>query len=109
MIEWPSRLLRLYGRRIARLVRVALRQREALLEIERTARLERLDLVAAHVRLTPHAANFGEFAAANPQLFDRTLPLSYYSESRLMSSAARAGWVEPDLKPLPAITDRSGA
>jgi len=65
--------------------------------------------VAAHVRLTPHADDFGEFAAANPQLFDRTLPLIYYSESLLMSVAARAAWVEPDLKPLPAITDRSGA
>ena len=65
--------------------------------------------VAAHVHLTPHADDFGEFAAANAQLFDRTLPLIYYSESLLMTAAARAGWVEPDLKPLPVVIDRSSA
>lgn len=32
---------------------------------------------------------------------ERKLPLRYYTESRLMSPAARAAWVEPDLKPLP--------
>ena len=57
--------------------------------------------VAAHARMTPHLASFAEFAVAHPELFDRSLPLAYYSESRLMSSDARAGWVEPDLKPLP--------
>ena len=57
--------------------------------------------VAAHVRMTPHLDDFGEFAVAHPELFDRALPFHYYSDSRLMSSAARAGWVEPDLRPLP--------
>ncbi|HEY8259371.1 MAG TPA: hypothetical protein VIG08_17060 [Gemmatimonadales bacterium] len=32
---------------------------------------------------------------------ERKLPLRYYTESRLMSPAARAEWVEPDLAPLP--------
>ena len=31
----------------------------------------------------------------------RELPLRYYSEARLKSAEARAGWVEPDLRPLP--------
>jgi hypothetical protein len=31
----------------------------------------------------------------------RDLPLRYYSESRLRSAEARAGWVEPDLRELP--------
>jgi hypothetical protein len=31
----------------------------------------------------------------------RELPLRYYSETRLKSAEARAGWVEPDLLPLP--------
>ena len=31
----------------------------------------------------------------------RDLPLRYYSEARLNSVVARAGWVEPDLRPLP--------
>ena len=35
-------------------------------------------------------------------LGDRDLPLRYYSRERLMSVAARTGWLEPDLSPLPA-------
>jgi hypothetical protein len=31
----------------------------------------------------------------------RELPLRHYSEARLKSAEARAGWVEPDLVPLP--------
>jgi hypothetical protein len=31
---------------------------------------------------------------------DRELPLNYWTKSRLMSSEARLGWVEPDLRPL---------
>jgi hypothetical protein len=31
----------------------------------------------------------------------RELPLRHYSEARLKSAEARAGWVEPDLRPLP--------
>ncbi len=32
---------------------------------------------------------------------NRELPLRHYSEARLESAEARAGWVEPDLRPLP--------
>ncbi|MDQ3917301.1 MAG: hypothetical protein M3348_02395 [Acidobacteriota bacterium] len=32
--------------------------------------------------------------------FDKSLPLAYYTRERLFSPEARAGWVEPDLKPL---------
>src|SRR5947209_18398061 len=31
---------------------------------------------------------------------DKNLPLAYYTRERLFSPEARAGWVEPDLKPL---------
>jgi hypothetical protein len=31
---------------------------------------------------------------------DKELPLRYYSKARLMSLAARQGWIEPDLLPL---------
>lgn len=31
----------------------------------------------------------------------RELPLRHYSETRLTSAEARAGWVEPDVRPLP--------
>ena len=60
--------------------------------------------VAAHARMTPQLDDFAEFAVAHPELFDRALPLAYYSEARLMSSDARAGWVEPDLRPLPGAS-----
>ncbi|HET7746551.1 MAG TPA: hypothetical protein VFM29_04565 [Vicinamibacteria bacterium] len=32
------------------------------------------------------------------RLLDRDLPLAYYSRERLFGDAARAGWLEPDLK-----------
>jgi len=32
---------------------------------------------------------------------DKNLPLRYYSPERLFSVAARRGWLEPDLAPLP--------
>ena len=31
---------------------------------------------------------------------DRDVPLRYFSRERLMSSAACATWIEPDLRPL---------
>lgn len=47
----------------------------------------------------------GEWDARANRLQDRLgardLLLSYYSRERLMSPAARAGWMEPDLRPLP--------
>lgn len=46
----------------------------------------------------------GDFAAllrAHPGLLDRETPLRFYSPERLWSDEARAGWVEPDLEPLP--------
>lgn len=46
-------------------------------------------------RALVHLAN--ELAATA----DRNLPLEYYTRERLFSTEARAGWVEPDLKPLP--------
>jgi hypothetical protein len=36
-----------------------------------------------------------------PALADKDLPLQYYSRERLFSEAARASWLEPDLRPLP--------
>ena len=38
---------------------------------------------------------------------DRELPLRHYSKDRLMSPEARFGWLEPDLRPLPAGADVS--
>ncbi len=47
----------------------------------------------------------GDWATRANRLFQRygkrKLALRHYSEGRLMSPAARMGWVEPDLWPLP--------
>jgi hypothetical protein len=61
-----------------------------------------VQLVAAHLRETPELDRFPAFAAAHPRLFDDKLPLAFYSKARLMSPEARAGWIDPDLRPLPA-------
>lgn len=45
-------------------------------------------------RALVHLAN--ELAAS----YDKSLPLTHYTRERLFSPEARAGWVEPDLKPL---------
>lgn len=42
------------------------------------------------------------FIAAYPHLLDTGLIQRHYSRDLLMSDAARAAWVEPDLEPLPA-------
>jgi hypothetical protein len=46
---------------------------------------------------------FAEFREANPDVFSKDEPilLSYYSKPRLDSAAARARFVESDLRPLP--------
>jgi hypothetical protein len=58
-------------------------------------------LVAAHLRKTPELCDFTDFAAAHTSLFDKDLPFAFYSKARLMSSEARAGWLEPDLQAFP--------
>jgi len=62
-----------------------------------------MHFVAAHVRSTPHIASFDGFAAIHPDLFDKRLALQFYGDALLQSDAARHGWVEPDLAPLPVV------
>lgn len=47
------------------------------------------------------AASWPAFAAANTDLLEKTALRRYYSVARMTSAEARAGWVEPDLEPLP--------
>ncbi|MFO0833231.1 MAG: hypothetical protein U0637_15465 [Phycisphaerales bacterium] len=42
------------------------------------------------------------FLAEHPYLLSRFLLRLYYSRPRIMCAGARAGWVEPDLAPLPS-------
>ncbi|QIS16392.1 hypothetical protein [Nocardia arthritidis] len=58
-------------------------------------------LVAHHLQQTP-VDDFDEFIDRNPGLLDKRLLMRFYLPSTLASAAARGGWVEPDLAPLPA-------
>lgn len=58
-------------------------------------------LIAKYLKAAPRNRSFvvvvNDFCA---RYDDKDLPLRYYTKERLMSVAARLGWVEPDLQPL---------
>jgi hypothetical protein len=58
--------------------------------------------VVAHAMARHSGAGFDALLAAHPQLLDKHILLAHYSRSTLFGPAARSGWVEPDLQPLPA-------
>jgi hypothetical protein len=58
-------------------------------------------LVRDAVRQAPQASDFNTFAAAHVHLIHPRLLEKYYSKARLQSDAARYGWLDPDLRPLP--------
>jgi hypothetical protein len=63
-----------------------------------------LHLVAHAIKTSaPPPASSNELLERHPELLDRGLTLRHYSKSLLMSSRARAIYVEPDLAPLPAL------
>jgi hypothetical protein len=45
--------------------------------------------------------SFDSFLAAFPMLLDKSLPLRHWTRDTLFSDAARAGWVPPDVAPMP--------
>jgi hypothetical protein len=44
---------------------------------------------------------FDELLERVPHLLDKSLPFRHWSRERIFASDARAGWVDPDLLPLP--------
>lgn len=50
---------------------------------------------------TPQASSSDDFIARNPILLDSRIMLTHYSAGLLFSESARAGFVEPDLDPIP--------
>jgi hypothetical protein len=52
--------------------------------------------------------DFGAFADRCPALLDKRLLARHYRSSTLASPAAKSGWVEPDLAPLPDGTFSGG-
>jgi hypothetical protein len=47
------------------------------------------------------SGSFSSFIDENPRLLDKHLLLEHYTADTLMSPRARAGWVTPDLRPIP--------
>ena len=68
-----------------------------------TLTLAWMRLVASALVETPEKSTFEQFMAAHPELSDKNLLAQYYSKELLQSAAAREGWVEPDLQPLPGL------
>ncbi len=60
-----------------------------------------LRLVGHVTAVSPAAREFDAFIAGNGWLEDKNLPLRHYRQETLTGPAARAGWVAPDLAPLP--------
>jgi hypothetical protein len=61
-----------------------------------------LAFVAVH-RQRWGAKSFEEFIARNPELLDGKLVEHFYSRELIFSDCARVAWVDPDLRPLPAL------
>ncbi|WP_224373101.1 hypothetical protein [Hyalangium versicolor] len=51
---------------------------------------------------TPGLGSFDTFLAAHPELLDSRMLGRHYRKETLDSAAAKAGWVPPDLEPLPS-------
>jgi hypothetical protein len=66
-----------------------------------TMTLAWMRLVAVAWRATPQLIVFEEFIAAHPELAQANALSKYYSRKVLEMSAARIGWANPDLVPLP--------
>jgi hypothetical protein len=65
--------------------------------------LTRAWLLAVHhfMHRSPEAASADDFIDRNPLLLDTNIMLTHYSADLLFSDSARAGFVEPDLDPIP--------
>jgi hypothetical protein len=61
-----------------------------------------LHFVAVH-RQRWGAEGFDPFLDRNPDLLNRNLVEHFYSRELIFSDSARAGWVDPDLRQLPAL------
>jgi hypothetical protein len=50
---------------------------------------------------SPGTASAGDLIARHPELLDSKIMLTHYSAATLFSDEARAGFVEPDVTPIP--------
>jgi hypothetical protein len=86
---------------VAAIRRVA-RQHEAEDKYHATITRAWLHFVAVHNQRWG-AESFEEFIKRNPDLLDRKLIEHFYSRELIFSESARAAWVGPDLRQLPAL------
>lgn len=68
-----------------------------------TLTLAWMRLVAAALVETPESYTFEQFFCAHAELGNKDLLGKYYSTELMQGAAAREGWVEPDLQPLPNL------
>jgi len=68
-----------------------------------TLTLAWMRLVASALVETSDSHTFTQFLAEHRELRDKEFVKKYYSMELLQTSAAREGWVEPDLQPLPSL------
>jgi hypothetical protein len=61
-----------------------------------------LQFVAVHTQRWG-AESFKAFIETNPDLLDRKLIEHFYSPGLIFGGPARAAWVDPDLRQLPAL------
>lgn len=57
---------------------------------------------AAHRRTGPYPSS-EKFCDAHPELLSKYVLQTFYSRERLMTAEAKAGFIEPDLRPLPSV------
>jgi hypothetical protein len=76
----------------------------AYLYLRRHSLEEATRRMCAGVKAFGPEADAEAFFAAHPHLLSKVLLRLWYSRERMMSAEAKAGWVEPDLAPLPAVT-----
>jgi hypothetical protein len=83
-------------------IRHVARQHGAEAKYHETITLSWLRCTAVHMQRWG-AESFEEFIARNPELLDGTLLEHFYSRELMFGQPARAVWVDPDLRPLPAL------
>jgi hypothetical protein len=70
-----------------------------------TMTLAWMRLVRASCELSP-MLDFTDFAHSHSWLLNKEAVFEFYTRERLMSDLARQTWIEPDLKPISACTER---
>jgi hypothetical protein len=91
------------GERMSASIRRFANHHGATQKYHQTLTLAWMRLVAAALVETPDGYNFEQFFAAHPELADKNILSKYYSKELLHCTAAREGWAEPDLQPLPNL------